>query len=99
MIDGTVQATADGLIILLRERQTVGGYPRIAQIIPSDVDVAAQFRPQDAFRIELIDLATAHDISKQYEQSLKDLAEAVVEYSKTFTMKKVKSVGSIKLIR
>ena len=77
VIDGTIQATADGLIILLRERQTVGGYPRIAQIIPSDVDLAAQFRPNDAFRIELIDLDTAHEVTTLYQRSLRGLAAAV----------------------
>jgi antagonist of KipI len=69
VIDGTIQATPDGLIALLRDRQTVGGYPRIAQIIPSDVDLAAQLRPGDAIHIDVIDLATSHSITKAYQDS------------------------------
>ncbi|MCB1616765.1 MAG: biotin-dependent carboxyltransferase family protein [Pseudomonadales bacterium] len=48
--DGTIQLTPDGPIALLRERQTVGGYARIAQIIADDVNVLAQFRPGDTLR-------------------------------------------------
>ena len=33
VVDGTIQATAAGPIILLRERGTLGGYPRIARVI------------------------------------------------------------------
>ena len=77
VIDGTIQATPDGLIALLRERQTVGGYPRVAQIIPSDVDIAAQLRPGDGIRFDMIDLTVAHTISQAYENSFAALRQVV----------------------
>ena len=47
--DGTVQATGEGLIALLRERGTLGGYPRVASIIDCDVDRVAQLRQVTIF--------------------------------------------------
>ncbi|HEY9033039.1 MAG TPA: hypothetical protein VIN71_03795, partial [Pseudomonadales bacterium] len=43
--DGTVQLTPSGPIVLMRERQTVGGYPRIAQVLDCDINLLAQYRP------------------------------------------------------
>jgi antagonist of KipI len=43
---GTVQVTRDGqLIILGVDGQTIGGYPKIAQVITADLDKLAQLRP------------------------------------------------------
>lgn len=57
--DGLVQATAAGPIVLLRDRQTIGGYPRILQVIDSDIDLAAQLAPGMVCHFELVDEATA----------------------------------------
>nr|WP_216667563.1 biotin-dependent carboxyltransferase family protein [Saccharibacillus deserti] len=44
--EGTVQVPPDGNpILLLADRQTAGGYPRIAQIAAVDLPAAAQLRP------------------------------------------------------
>lgn len=72
--DGTVQASASGPIILLRDRQTIGGYPRILQVIDSDIDLAAQLRPHAAIRFELVDQETALHIWQQRCRCLADLA-------------------------
>ena len=43
---GTVQVPADGKpIVLMADRQTTGGYPRIAQVITADIPVLAQLKP------------------------------------------------------
>jgi allophanate hydrolase subunit 2 len=60
--DGTVQMTAAGLIILLRERAALGGYARIATVIPCDLDCAAQMRPNQAIHLDLIDSKEAKEI-------------------------------------
>jgi len=45
---GTVQCPNDGLPFLLGpDAQTVGGYPRIAQIIDADLSLTGQIRPGD----------------------------------------------------
>lgn len=42
---GTIQLTPNGPIVLLRYRQTVGGYPRIFSVISADTDLLAQCSP------------------------------------------------------
>ena len=36
--DGTIQLAPSGPIVLLRHRQTVGGYPRIANVIEAYIN-------------------------------------------------------------
>jgi antagonist of KipI len=48
IIPGTIQITGSGQpIILLRDAQTTGGYPRIANVITEDLDQLAQVKPGD----------------------------------------------------
>ncbi|MPN49075.1 KipI antagonist [bioreactor metagenome] len=43
---GTIQVPPDGNpIILMADRQTVGGYPKVAQVISVDVPRIAQVKP------------------------------------------------------
>lgn len=45
---GTIQVPQGGQpIVLLADRQTTGGYPRIAQIIAADLPLVAQLKPGD----------------------------------------------------
>ncbi|USG68418.1 biotin-dependent carboxyltransferase family protein [Brevibacillus ruminantium] len=45
---GTVQVPAEGNpIVLLADRQTTGGYPKIAQIVSADLPLIAQTKPGD----------------------------------------------------
>ncbi|MHA7871755.1 MAG: 5-oxoprolinase subunit C family protein [Hyphococcus sp.] len=45
---GTVQQPPDGApFLLLADAQTLGGYPRIAQVIDADLHLAGQIRPGD----------------------------------------------------
>jgi allophanate hydrolase subunit 2 len=59
VVDGTVQASASGPLLLLRQRPCLGGYARVLTVIPCDVDIAAQRRPGESIRFELVDEATA----------------------------------------
>lgn len=57
---GTVQVPAGGQpIVLMADRQTTGGYPRIAQVASVDLPKLAQLMPGDEIRFSLIDLPTA----------------------------------------
>lgn len=45
---GTIQVPADGLpIVLMADRQTTGGYPRIGQVASVDLPILAQRKPGD----------------------------------------------------
>lgn len=48
IIQGTIQVTREGQpVILLADAQTVGGYPRIANVVSEDIDLIAQMKPGD----------------------------------------------------
>ncbi|MGO4548151.1 biotin-dependent carboxyltransferase family protein [Paenibacillus sp. 2TAB23] len=69
--NGTVQLPADGNpIVLLADRQTTGGYPRIAQVASVDIPVFAQLKPGDRFRFEVI---TQQDAERLYLYSERDM--------------------------
>lgn len=54
VMPGTVQLLPSGLpIILMRDCQTTGGYPRILQITESDINQLSQRRPGDEVRFQL----------------------------------------------
>ncbi len=57
---GTVQITNDGQAIVLGvDAQTIGGYPRIAQVISADLDKLGQLRPGQTIRFQWVDRADA----------------------------------------
>jgi antagonist of KipI len=57
---GSVQVTNDGQCIILGiDGQTIGGYPKIAQIIQADLDCLAQLRPGDTIRFASVTLDEA----------------------------------------
>jgi allophanate hydrolase subunit 2 len=69
--DGTVQLTKDGMIVLMRHRQTTGGYPRILQVISTDIDRLAQYAVGSLVRFELVSMQEARVALKQRELELK----------------------------
>jgi len=61
---GAVQIPADGQpIVLLNDRQTIGGYPKIGSVIAIDTAKLAQLRPGNLVHFEAIDLYQAHTIN------------------------------------
>lgn len=75
--DGTVQLTPEGPIILMRHRQTVGGYPRVAHVIEVDLDRLAQFRPGEIVHFTWTDLDTARRLLHARNAALKKLRGTV----------------------
>lgn len=63
--NGTIQITPNGPIILLKHRQTVGGYPRVFCVISSDVDLLAQFMPDQALKFKEITIEESWQIARQ----------------------------------
>jgi len=68
--DGTIQLTPKGPIILLRQRPTIGGYPRIFNVIAPDIDRLAQYGPNQVIRFREVSLEEALDITTSREQAL-----------------------------
>ncbi|HEX3619127.1 MAG TPA: biotin-dependent carboxyltransferase family protein [Candidatus Udaeobacter sp.] len=68
---GTVQVPPSGHpILLLGDCQTIGGYPKIAQVITVDLGMAAQVRAGDRVRFSEVSLGDAHQLFLQRERSL-----------------------------
>jgi allophanate hydrolase subunit 2 len=46
LVDGTVQVLASGrLLVFMRDRPTIGGYPKLGAVLPEALDRLAQARP------------------------------------------------------
>ena len=68
---GAVQVTPDGrLIVLLADRQTIGGYPKIAHVATVDLPLLAQTRPGDMIRFRDVSVEEAQALWLAYEQRL-----------------------------
>ncbi len=60
VVPGDVQILGDGTpIVLMRDHQPTGGYPRIATIVSADLDRFAQLRPGAEVRFEPVTIAHA----------------------------------------
>ncbi|MBI4840378.1 MAG: 5-oxoprolinase/urea amidolyase family protein [candidate division NC10 bacterium] len=76
---GGVQVPGDGKpIILLADRQTTGGYPKIATVIGADIPLVAQSRPGDALRFRAISVKEARAIAREIEAALAALPARLV---------------------
>lgn len=71
--DGTVQLTPKGPVILLRHRQTIGGYPRIFNVITPDLDLLAQYAPGQHIRFKRVSLNQALACLKQWHEDLENI--------------------------
>jgi len=71
---GTVQIPSNGQpIILMADRQTTGGYPKIAQVITADLPTLAQLQPNSTIQFEEVTHEEA-ELELQYcEGILKDI--------------------------
>lgn len=60
---GAIQIPADGQpIVLMNDRQTIGGYPKIGSVIPLDTARLAQLSPGSTIRFEAISPEYAHNL-------------------------------------
>jgi antagonist of KipI len=67
IIKGSVQIPGDGQpIILLSDHPTIGGYPKIANIITADYDKLVQKTPGSKIKFKMVDLTIAESAFRQY---------------------------------
>ncbi len=68
---GTVQLTSSGeLIVLMADAQTVGGYPRVLQVIAADLPILAQKKPGELIQLEMVSLHEAEAALLQQQISI-----------------------------
>ena len=70
---GSVQVPGDGQpIVLLADRQSTGGYTKLATVCSVDVGRLAQVRPGGRVRFRAIELNEAHEALRHWKASLAD---------------------------
>ncbi len=75
---GTVQLTPSGeMIVLMADGQTVGGYPRIAQVCAVDLPVLAQKKPGDEIHFQLISLEQAEELYLNAANQLNKIKQTI----------------------
>jgi allophanate hydrolase subunit 2 len=75
---GTIQVPAGGQpIVLMADRQTTGGYPKIAYVATVDLPLLAQMGPGDKVQFELLTLNTAQTLDTARTRAFIDLAQAL----------------------
>jgi KipI family sensor histidine kinase inhibitor len=73
---GSVQVPGSGQpIVLLADRGTTGGYPKVATVASVDLPRLARLRPGDRLRFEAVDVAEAERLRRQREVQMRALAE------------------------
>lgn len=96
---GSVQVPKDGNpIILLNDRQTVGGYTKIATVIDSDIVDIIQKRPGEIIKFEWVTFNEANEILDRKRRKLEDAIIKLKRQPKRYlknirpTQSKIKSV-------
>jgi allophanate hydrolase subunit 2 len=75
---GTIQIPRDGNpIILMADRQTTGGYPKIAQVASVDLPLLAQMLPPERLCFSVISLEVAQQLCQVREQELQRLRHSI----------------------
>ena len=70
---GSIQVPGDGKpIILLSDHPTIGGYPKIANVISADFDNLAQKKPGSKIKFKLVDLSLAEKAFNKYIKKIEN---------------------------
>lgn len=68
---GTIQVPGNGLpIILLADRQTTGGYPKIATVVSADLPALGRKRPMSTVRFEAVSVDEAQALRRQQAHTM-----------------------------
>jgi len=79
IVDGHIQVPGSGLpIVLMRDRQTAGGYPKIATIISADLARFAQMRPGTPVRFRAVSRDEAAAAARHMREWMNALPSALV---------------------
>lgn len=75
---GTIQIPPDGNpIILLADRATAGGYPKIAHVCDYDIQKLVQMKPGEKIKFEKIDIKEAERLYIERQKEIEDLKKSI----------------------
>lgn len=71
---GAIQVPGHGMpIIMMADRQTTGGYTKIANVITVDLPKVAQAKPGDKFTFRKVSIQEAHKLLREVEDKINSL--------------------------
>ena len=71
---GSIQVPRNGMpIVMLADRQTTGGYAKIATVISVDIDKFAQMKPGNRVKFKKVNLEEAHQLLHEREKKINNL--------------------------
>lgn len=74
---GSIQVPSDGNpIILMADRQTTGGYPKVAEAISVDLPLISQLKPGDSIRFKEVSVEEAQRLLRLQEKRINCLKRA-----------------------
>ena len=77
---GAIQVPADGQpIILLTDHPTIGGYPKIANIISADYHLLAQKMPGEKISFKNVELNEAEQLYKEHLNNISQIIKNIKE--------------------
>ena len=77
---GAIQVPADGQpIILLTDHPTIGGYPKIANVISADYDLLIQKIPGEKISFKCVELQEAEKIYTEYQTNISKIIKNIKE--------------------
>jgi len=75
-VNGSIQVPGNGApIVLMMDRGTSGGYPKIATVISADLGRFAQVSAGTSFRFKAVSMAEAQDEARKFAQLLRTLPD------------------------
>ena len=78
---GAIQVPADGEpIIMLADRQSVGGYTKIATVISPDLRILAQLKPGDRLRFTAVSIYEAQEALRAERAALNTLKAVLAQF-------------------
>jgi biotin-dependent carboxylase-like uncharacterized protein len=76
---GSIQVVGSGMpIVMMADRQTTGGYTKIATVITPDLWKLAQARTGDSFKFSAISVDEAQELYREYENAIRQLPEKMM---------------------
>ncbi|HUG63107.1 MAG TPA: biotin-dependent carboxyltransferase family protein, partial [Methylomirabilota bacterium] len=78
IMNGSIQVPGSRRpIVLLADRQSTGGYPKIATVVEPDLPALGQARPGDTLRFEAIDGAAAEALARRHRDAVSAMVAAI----------------------
>ncbi|WP_129598179.1 biotin-dependent carboxyltransferase family protein [Anaerophilus nitritogenes] len=76
---GAIQIPGHGKpIVMMADRQTTGGYTKIANVISVDLYKIAQAKPKDQIRFKKVDIKQAQNLLKETNEKIEQIKEVTI---------------------